>query len=454
MAIETYQQALDYWFGRINYEQIGMPADLRELKLERMVALLKRLGNPHRGLNIVHIAGTKGKGSVAAMLAEVLCRAGYRVGLFTSPHLCRVEERVQINGRPITPEELTVLMNSIHTAALAVERNQGTHPTFFEIITALGFLYFQQRQVDWAVVEVGLGGRFDSTNVCEPRLSVITSISLDHVQQLGNTAAEIAREKAGILKPGREAISGAADPSAEAVVAATARRVGAPLRTLDLDFTYCSEPAFVSADVIRRPRLTYQSATCEMTGLELSLLGEHQAANAAIVVAAVEALRRQGCPIPDSAVRDGLRHVVWPARLEVVSRRPMVILDCAHNVASMRALAATLKQSFPPTHRTVLFASSLDKDLKGIVSVLAGAFDEAVFTRYRSSRRGADPHELAALWCREGGGPHRVVPTPEEAWADVWPRLRHDQLVCVTGSVFLAGELSPLVRQAMMMPHA
>jgi dihydrofolate synthase/folylpolyglutamate synthase len=444
MTIETYQQALDYWFARTNYEQIGMPADLRELKLERMEALLDRLGNPHRGLAIVHIAGTKGKGSTAAMLASVLRRAGLRTGLFTSPHLTRVEERVQVDGQAIAPQDLTALMQRIHSAALAVEHEQGTHPTFFEIITALGFLYFQRRQVEWAVLEVGLGGRFDSTNVCVPRLSVVTSISLDHVQQLGATVAAIAGEKAGILKPGRPAVSGAGHAEAQAVIAARARSVGAPLQSLGEEFAYRYEPGFVSEAAWRRPRLSYQSDRLELPAVELALLGEHQGANAAIVIAAVEELRRQGAAIPEEAIRGGLGDVVWPARLEVVSRRPMIIVDCAHNVASMRALTATLQQSFSSTRRVLLFGGSQDKDLRGILGELTGHFAAAVFTRYGSSQRGADPAELRRLWRDAGGGASLIEPTPDAAWRRARQLLPADGLLCVTGSVFLAGEVRPL----------
>ena len=208
----SYAQALDYWFGCINYEQRApLPEDLR---LEEMQRLLAALGNPQEQSRIVHVAGSKGKGSVSATLAAILQKAGYRVGLFTSPHLTRPEERIQIDGVPISAAELTSIMADIRDAVSGA----GLAPTFFETATALGFLYFQRRRVDAAVVEVGLGGRLDSTNVCLPEVAVVTSISFDHMTQLGNTLDRIAREKAGIFKNGRPAVSGVVDPTAKAMI--------------------------------------------------------------------------------------------------------------------------------------------------------------------------------------------------------------------------------------------
>ena len=208
MAIESYAQALAFWFGRINYETRGMPADLRDLKLDRMRTLLELLGRPQDRLHIIHIAGSKGKGSTAAMLDSILSSAGFRTGLFTSPHLTKPEERIQVDGVSIPEAELTVIMRELESACDNVMRRQGTEPTFFEVATALGLIHFVRRRCQWAVLEVGLGGRFDSTNVCDPEVAVITSISLDHQEQLGNDTASIAMEKAGIIKAGRPVVSG------------------------------------------------------------------------------------------------------------------------------------------------------------------------------------------------------------------------------------------------------
>ena len=236
----SHEQARAFWYGLINYEQRTPAA--ADLSLDRMRALLARLGNPQDRLRILHIAGTKGKGSTSAMLAAVLRRAGYRTGLFTSPHLCRVEERFQVDGAPIETGELTVLLNEVRRAVQGLP-----HPaiTFFEAATAVGFLHFVRRRVDAAVVEVGLGGRFDSTNVCRPAVAVITSISLDHVRQLGDRVAMIAMEKAGIVKPGRPTLSGATAAEARPVIERICRERGSPLRQLGVDFHYDYEPGRV-----------------------------------------------------------------------------------------------------------------------------------------------------------------------------------------------------------------
>jgi dihydrofolate synthase/folylpolyglutamate synthase len=444
MPIETYEQALHYWYSRVNYEQRGMPADLRELKLDRMRALLDRLGRPEESLRIVHIAGSKGKGSIAAMLAAVLQRAGHRTGLFTSPHLTCVEERIQIGGQKIAPDELVYLMREIEQAVPAVEAQHST-PTFFEIVTALGFLHFARRQVELAVVEVGLGGRFDSTNVCDPLLAVISSISLDHTQQLGDTLAAIAGEKAGIIKPHRPTISGATAEEARAVIQAIARERHSPLQAIGRDFTCSYRPARITAQTCQRPVVEVVTRRQRWPGLELALLGAHQAANAAVVTVCVEELRNQGIDVPDEAVAAGLREVRWPARLEVLCRRPFVVLDCAHNVASIEALIDTLQTTFPPARRLLVFAGSRDKDLQGMLRLLVPQFERAFFTRYTSSQRGAPAAELAGLWESAGGRSAEVVEQPVDAWREARAAAGPADMICVTGSVFLAGELRPLL---------
>lgn len=446
MPIETYQQALDFWHSRVNYEQRGMPADLRELKLDRMRTLLHLLGHPEQQLPIVHIAGSKGKGSVAAMLAAILQAAGLRTGLFTSPHLIRVEERVQIDGQPIAPDELTALMRKIEQVMPEVEAAHGSQPTFFEIVTALGFSHFTQQGVDAAVVEVGLGGRFDSTNVCDPLVSVITSISFDHTQQLGNTLAAIAAEKAGIIKPGRPVISGVMEPEPARVIAAKAQECNAPLRVLGRDFEADYQSARFGTGADSWPRVRIRTSGRTWPWMELALLGQHQAANAAVAVAAVEQLRQVGLRIPEEAVVQGLRSVRWPARVEVVHQRPWVIVDCAHNVASCEALVRTLAESFPSQNRVVLLAASRDKDLAGMLRTLAPHFRSAYFTRYRSSQRGADPVFLQQLWHEAGGQYGQVIEPPEAAFEEARRQVAGDELLCVTGSVFLAGEILAVLR--------
>jgi dihydrofolate synthase/folylpolyglutamate synthase len=473
----NYEKALAFWFGRINYEQrTPGPTDL---KLDRMRTLLGLLGDPQEKLRIVHVAGSKGKGSTSAMLESILRQAGYRTGLFTSPHLCRVEERIQVNGTPIQPLELAGLMEEIRVAIAKMEEVgsdssvSGQAVTFFEVATALGFLCFARRKIDVAIVEVGLGGRFDSTNVCNPLVSVITSISLDHTQQLGDRLASIAMEKAGIIKLGRPTISGVTTTEARNVIESTCLERNSDLRQLGKDFFYEYEPGRVGRAKDRgwrsiqasRVRITTRQRTWPI--MELGLLGEHQAANAAVAVACVEQLRESGLRVDDQAVGTGLKRVSWPARMEVLRFEPIVVLDCAHNVASAQALVDTLRASFPPIRseferngatsylgtrqkdclqkRLLIFAGSSDKDLAGIVQVLTPPFAHVYLTRYSHSPRAVPVERLAEILRQQSQTLFTLCPTPADAWQAACETADPDDLICITGSVFLAGELRPLL---------
>jgi dihydrofolate synthase/folylpolyglutamate synthase len=441
----TYAEAIQFWFGRVNFEQKTPLAD--DLRLDRMRSLLDRLGNPHNRLRVLHVAGSKGKGSTAAMLAAMLEAAGYRTGLFTSPHLVAVEERIQVSRQPISSAELAALMTDIRAAAGELERSL----TFFEIGTALGFLHFVRRRVDFAVVEVGLGGRFDSTNVCRPLAAIITTISLDHTQVLGDTAELIAREKAGIIKPGRPTISGVRGDGPRRVIAAACRRRGSPLRQIDVDFGYRYAPALVEEVHERGAAADIHTWRRKLPIVQLGLIGEHQAHNAAVAVAAVEVLGELGVPIDERAVRQGLADVDWPARLEVLGRRPFAVLDCAHNVASAQALVGALAASFSlpeGARRLLVFAGSRDKDLAGMLRVLAPCFDRLYLTRFRDSPRVTPPEELVQLLPEDRRATATVVENAAEAWRRARREAGAHDLICVTGSVFLAGELRSLMAAA------
>jgi dihydrofolate synthase / folylpolyglutamate synthase len=415
----TYDEAIAFWYGRINYEvRAATPADL---KLERMRSFLARLDHPQDRVRIIHVTGTKGKGSTAAMLASVLQAAGHRVGLFTSPHLVHVEERLQVNGQPISHAELTSLIAELEPTVRALD------PTFFEIGTALGFLHFVRRRVDVAILEVGLGGRYDSTNVCQPMASVITSIGYDHMAQLGDTLEGIAYQKAGIIKPRVPIISGVQEPGPAAVIAAVARESHAPLHRLGVDFHESYQPP---------NRVTLS----DLGEVELGLLGRHQAQNAAV---AVRTLRVLPMPIDDATIRRGLANVRWPARIEVVRRTPTIILDSAHNVPSATALVATLREAFPHVRRKhCIFAVSSDKQYEEILQVLGEYFDEFHVCRYGNNPRAVPVEKLRQLIVK----PTTCHPTALEAWAQSLQSLQSDGLIAITGSVFLAGELQDVVR--------
>ncbi|QVL31965.1 bifunctional folylpolyglutamate synthase/dihydrofolate synthase [Telmatocola sphagniphila] len=423
----TPEDALNYWYGRIDFEKRA--AQPGELKLDRMRQLLRHLGDPDRHLRIVHVAGTKGKGSTCAMLASILQAAGYRVGLFTSPHLEDVSERIQVNGVPISREEMLARLREIEKCEKKISAPTGQKATFFEIGTALGFAHFDCRRVDVALIEVGLGGRFDSTNVVKPKLCVITNISYDHMNILGNTLTQIAYEKGGIIKSGVPVVVTAQAPEAVAVFRQLAQCRKSPLLLAGVDF-----PTTVDFPV--------------------SLPGAHQEVNAAGAVAAVQQLRRQGLTIPDSAVRYGLANTSWPARIQIVHQQPRVILDCAHNVASVQALVQTLRQEVKnPGPKILIAAISSDKQVAETLTVLAEYFDIFYLTKYLNNPRSTPPEELARMVKKaKPEADICLFSQASEAWAAAWERADTETTIVVTGSVFLAGELRGIIEKTVQQP--
>jgi dihydrofolate synthase/folylpolyglutamate synthase len=450
--------ALAFLTCRIDYERsLAVPYGKRDFRLDRMHDLLARLGNPQDALKIVHLAGTKGKGSTAAMIAAVLTAAGYRTGLYSSPHLDRVEERLAIDGLACPPAELVDLVEVVRPVIEAMDaESEGdplgpTRPTYFETVTALALLHFARQRVDAAVLEVGMGGRLDSTNVCRPIVTVITSISFDHTQQLGNTLAAIAGEKAGIIKPGVPLVSGVLPEEPRAVILAAARAADCRVIELEQDFSYAYHPP---QHLERQPGkagvdfIDHHDPAGSFTGLQLSLIGRHQAANAALALATLAELRRAGYQLPESAVRRGLSQVSWPARVEVLRRSPTIVLDAAHNVASVQALVQVLQESFSANRRLLVFATTRDKNLPGMLERLLPAFDEVIFTRYWSNPRGVSPEELDVLAAEISPIPRTVCADSASAWAAVQARVTSEHLVCIAGSFFIAAEMRAAMRAA------
>ena len=453
-------------FAGIDYERTrSVPYQSRRFKLDRMVRLLELLGNPGQDLPIVHIAGTKGKGSTAQMVASVLNATGLRTGLYTSPHLERLEERFAVAGRQCTSNQLVALLATIQPAVQQMDRETAEGgdrhgPTYFEITTAAALLHFRCEEADCAVLEVGLGGRLDSTNVCSPVVSVITSISFDHMKQLGNSLAKIAGEKAGIIKPAVPVVTGVTDAEPLAVIAKRAEQLQAPLLALNQDFHFQyfpqAENAPASADrSLPVSRMDYSesigAASQRLDQLELGMLGRHQAANAAVAVATLNQLRRQGWKIDGQAIREGLRAARCPARIEVVSHRPTVVLDAAHNEASVAALLRVLNEYFPSAPRVLVFASSVDKDAPAMLKQLLPQFDHVIFTRYLNNPRAAAPEQLATL-CEKiatSRAPKlHVAANPQAAWEMVQALATPDHLICVAGSFFLAAEVRRQIQGA------
>lgn len=451
-----YDAALQRLVGRINYERSHtLPCKFRGLTLDRMRQLLARLGSPEQALKIVHVAGTKGKGSTCALLAAALGAAGRRTGLFTSPHLDCVEQRLVVDGQPCSPGELADLVEHVWPAVTALDelalrqRHWATGPTYFEITTAMALVQFARRGVEAAVLEVGMGGRLDSTNVCQPLVSVITSISFDHTRQLGTTLAAIAGEKAGIIKPGVPLVSGVQQDEPRQVIAERARRSGSLLVQLGRDFDFRYHPARAAERQACCGTLDFwcdvPGAECRYADVALNLLGAHQAANAAVALAVMAQLRRAGWNVPEDAVRHALATTSVPARVEVVAREPAVIIDAAHNVASAAALVEVLRQSISRSPRTLIFGTTEDKDVRGMLAVLLPHFDQVVLTRYRNNPRGVPVEKLAAVAGELWRGVIRVADDSAAAWELVRHETQQNALVCVAGSFFLAAEMRPLI---------
>jgi dihydrofolate synthase/folylpolyglutamate synthase len=443
-----YAAAVDYLFGLINYERVSPARSLSyDFRLDRMRALLRAVGSPHERLPAVHIAGTKGKGSTAAMLAAMLQESGVRTGLFTSPHMQRFEERMTVNGEQPSECEIVSLTRTVRSAAEGLASDSGFRPaTFFEVTTAIAWLFFQSRQAELVVLETGLGGRLDATNVCHPLLAIITSISRDHMHLLGESLAEIAAEKAGIIKAGVPVICGVMDPAAREVIARAAAEHDAPLVQFD-EALQLGNTGRRSAAVAWGPAGwtgDVKTPTRVHVGLTSPLAGEHQLKNMALAVAALDQLRECGVPIPESAVETGLSRTWCPLRIEVVRRHPLVILDAAHNDASIEALLNTI-QAIPARRRRLIFGTSRDKDAAAMLRLVAGKFDDVILTQYQSNPRALDIEVLGELARTNGIAVSTLQPDPASAWESAQALAAEDDLICTTGSFFLAAEFRELL---------
>ena len=396
--------------------------------LERTRALLSALGDPHKALRFVHVAGTNGKGSTAAMLDSCLRAAGYRTGLFTSPYINRFNERVQVDGVPIPDGDLVRLVERVQPAAAAM----ADTPTEFEFITALGMLWFAEQRCDIVVLEVGLGGALDSTNVIDPpECAVITALGLDHVKELGPTLADIAAAKAGIIKPGAPAVSYGGAPEADRVIAAAAHACGAPLTVVD--FTRLR---------LRGAGLDGQTFDFDgLVGLTLPLLAGYQPRNAAVAVTALRALRARGWDIPDEAIRRGLASVRWPGRFELLRRSPPFLLDGSHNAHGMRATADSLRSLFPGQKFVFLVSIMADKDADEMLRLLL-PLAKAFVTVTAPSPRAIPAADLAARIEALGGRaePAASIPAAVERAA----ALAAGGPAAALGTLYFSGE----VRQA------
>lgn len=428
----SYQEALDYLYSFINYEvrrEVRYAPEV--MNLDRPIALLARLGAPHQQYPIIHITGTKGKGSVGAFCQAALQAAGLRTGLYSSPHLQEFRERFRIDDAMIDPATLTALLAEIKPVADGI-----AGLTWFELTTALGFLYFARQKVDAVVCEVGLGGRLDATNVVHPLVSVITSLSYDHTYLLGNTLAEIAREKAGIIKPGVPVVSAPQQPEAAAVLEHVAAERGAPLIVVGRDWVYENGETTRCGQSFRAG-----PADGPLCDYWTPLIGEHQVINATVALAALDITRQHGLDLPADAIAAGLRAVNWPGRFEIVRQQPWVILDAAHNGESARRLSQALETLFANVgKRVMIFGAMVDKDVHSMFTILLPHFDHLIVTQ-AAHPRARTVGELAALAHEMGyAGVVEEIPAIANAVARAQEEMDAESLILITGSVALVGE--------------
>lgn len=414
----TYEKAIEYinsteWFGS-------------KLGLERIIELMSRLGDPQNHLKFVHIAGTNGKGSCSAMLASVFKAAGYKTGLYTSPYIYRFNERMQINGKEIDNDILADLISEIQPIADTMEE----HPLIFEMVTAAAMLWFEREHCDIVILEVGLGGRLDATNVIPaPEAAVIMNIGLDHVQQLGKTVTEIATEKGGIIKNGCSVVLYQQNDDVEAVIQSICQEKNADLHKADFS---AIEPEFDSLDG--------QTFFYKENSYAIPLLGAHQRRNAATAIEAVEILRMKGWNIDQTALEYGLYSVYWPARFELLMDDPYFVLDGGHNPQCAGTVVQNLADYFPDTKHIMLVGVLADKDYERLFSVLNLTSDEYICITPDSPR--ALPAEKLAEFLQRFGKPVSVCDSTEDAVFLAIDKARKEEgVVCAVGSLYMAGKI-------------
>lgn len=419
MGQNGYQKTLDYLYG---LDKFGMIFGLTQEE-----RILNAIGNPHREIQAIHIGGTNGKGSTAAMMGSILQKEGYRVGLYTSPHLSRFTERIKVNGKEIEEEEVAALTGwmrkEIETAGI-------TPPfTFFDFTTAMALYHFKEKLVDLAILEVGLGGRLDSTNVIDPLISVITNIAKDHEAYLGKSILKIAREKAGIIKKGRPLITAATQPSVLRLFSKICEGMGSPYYRVGKEFRYLR---------VEDGGFHYEGLDRKLWGVRLNLKGFHQVTNATTALGSMEVLEDLGYRVSTEAMINGLKEVDWPGRLEVVSSSPKVILDGAHNPAGALVLKECLEKEFQYHHLILLIGIMKDKDIQPMLHLLAPLADHIILTKPHTDR--AAPPSVLKKALGENEKKAEITEDFKEAIKRGLLLTQGEDLLCITGSLYTVGE--------------
>jgi dihydrofolate synthase/folylpolyglutamate synthase len=436
-AFRSYKEAIRYLFTKTDYEKESrLSYNITTFNLSRMEKLLSMLGNPHKKVQTVHIAGTKGKGSTATMLARMLEANGYKVGLYTSPHVVNLHERITINSKLITDSEMLGLLNRVHGPIEKMPENNS--PTFFEIMTTLALIHFVDTNVDIAVIETGLGGRLDSTNVINPKVVGITSLSIDHQHLLGRTIGSIAKEKAGIFKRGVPAVTVQQDPAAMRVLKSAATSIKAPLSITgtDIDFSYRFE---TSREHGPHTRVCLTTPTSKFEHLRVPLYGNHQAINCGLALAMLDKLKGSGFEIDSERAMEGLKHVSLAGRMEMISYDPRIMIDAAHNAASIKALMHAIGQNIPYDSMVVIFGCNNDKDVEGMLRELQFGADKVIFARSNSGKA-MWPQDLAEMYTEICGKMCQTAVSLVEALRLANNAVGRGDLICITGSFYLIGQ--------------
>ena len=433
--ITTYTTAVRYLMNRTDVERMRVIRDDDTFKLDRMRALLQELGNPQDQIRTVHVAGTVGKGSTVAMVSAMLQECGYAVGEFTSPHLTDLRERVRIGGQLIERASFTSLMQVVAEAAESISEE----PTYFEVLTALAFKHFADEAVDIAIIETGLGGRLDSTNVITPEVSVITRVALDHERILGNTVEEIAREKAGIMKPDVPTLIFDQGPEVEAIYRSVAEEVGARLQVVNKDIEFSSRFCSTS-ELGPHTRVCLYTEHSRFEHLPVPLAGTHQATNCGLALAVVDILKNSGFDCGENQVTIGLDNTKINGRMQLVWDQPRILVDGAHNPEALGALMKCVGAHVPYDSMVCVFGCCQDKDIGAMLDMMNFGADKVIFTKASTNPRAADPADLQKAFIERSGKMSQTAASLPEALELAARAVGREDLLCVTGSFYLVGE--------------
>jgi dihydrofolate synthase/folylpolyglutamate synthase len=436
-AFRSYKEALKYLYEKTDYErEKHLRYNVTTFNLERMEKLLSLVGNPHKKVPTVHIAGTKGKGSTATMLARMLEANDYNVGLYTSPHVLHLHERIVVNSQMISDSQMLGLLNRIYAPVEKISKSERV--TFFEIMTAMALMHFVDMDVDIAVIETGMGGRLDSTNVIKPEVVGITSLSIDHQSQLGETIGSIAKEKAGVFKRGVPVVTVQQEPEALRVLKSCASAAKAPLSVTggDIDFSQRFE---TSREHGPHTRICLTTPTSKFEHLRVPLQGTHQAINCGLALAMLDKLKSSGYEIDDEKAARGLDQVSLTGRMEMICDDPRIMIDGAHNAASIKALIHAIGQNIPYDSMVMIFGCNMDKDVDGMLNELQYGADKVIFTRSNSAKA-VSPDELAEMYTEKCNKMCQSTSTLAEALRLARSAVDREDLICITGSFYLIGQ--------------